>query len=531
MSSPFPLLRILAPLRERTFDLLVIGGGIYGAWTAYDAALRGLSVALIEKYDWASGTSSASSKLIHGGLRYLEHYEFGLVRGALVERRRLHRLAPHLVRPLDFIVPVWKGPRANPFLLSAGLTVYDVLGGTRQPVDRHKRFSPKALLARYPFVDPGALLAGFRYGDCQEDDARMTLFVVAAAQAAGAVVASRVEAKALLREGGKAGGARVRESHDGEEFDIKARAVVVAAGPWTPGLLGAASPKVKLVKGIHIVLPAIASCGDAFLLTARDGRVFFVIPWYGATLVGTTEREVSGPEDLEATDDDVRYLLAGVMNGLPGIGWTEDDVIARYAGVRTLQAETAETLSAVTREFEIIEPSPGLVVPLGGKFTTSRGDAVEIVDRVQRALGAKRKPSLTARRPLPGTPESDEPFERWQAAVIPLLKRQGVDDVAARWLTLRHGSRVARVMELVREHPAWAARLHPGQPFIGAEAIVAVRDEMALSLDDVVRRRIPLRLLVRTDRALLKRWAELISPELRRDPMELLEEDVRRPGR
>jgi len=312
---------------------------------------------------------------------------------------------------------------------------------------------------------------------------------------------------------------------------LRARAVVVAAGPWMPGLLGVAAPKVKLVKGIHIVLPAIPGCTEAFLLTARDGRVFFVSPWYGATIVGTTEREVAGPEEIEATDDDVRYLLAGVKNGLPGIGWTEKDVIARYAGVRTLQADSAKTLAAVTREFEILEPAPRLVVPLGGKFTTARGDAADVVDRVQRALAQPRQRSLTARRPLPGTPETDEAFERWQAAVLPLLKRQGVDEEAARWLTLRHGSRVARVMALVREHPAWAARLHPERPFIEAEAVLAVRDEMALSLDDVFRRRIPMRLLTRTDRGRLKKWAELLSPEWRRDAMDLLEEDVRRPGR
>jgi glycerol-3-phosphate dehydrogenase len=207
--APFALHRNLSALRSGRFDVLVIGGGIYGAWTAYDAASRGLSVALVEKRDWGAGTSSASSKLIHGGLRYLEHYEFGLVRHALTERRTLYRIAPHLVRPLNFVLPMWKGPRASPFLVSAGLMLYDLLAWGSQPVARHKHFRPRELLARYPFIDPGHLLGGFRYGDCQEDDARMTLVVTAAAQAFGAVCVNRVGAQALLEDGGRVCGARL----------------------------------------------------------------------------------------------------------------------------------------------------------------------------------------------------------------------------------------------------------------------------------------------------------------------------------
>ncbi len=522
--SAFPLLRATTPLKERTFDVLVIGGGIYGAWTAYDAALRGLSVALIEKDDWASGTSSASSKLIHGGLRYLEHYDFGLVREALAERRRLHRLAPHLVRPLNFVMPVWKGPRASMFMLSCGLSLYDLFGLPKQPVAWHRRYTARALLREFPYVDPVRLLGGFRYGDCQEDDARMTLAVVAAAQGAGAIVANRVQAEALIETGGVLRGARAWERWSDERFDLQARVVVNAAGPWAPALLGAAAPRVKRVKGIHIVLPAIANHGNAFLLTAQDGRVIFVIPWYGRTLVGTTEEEVSEPERIAATDDEVHYLLAGVKNGLPGISWTENDVIARYAGVRTLQAEDKQSLSAITREFVILEPRPGLILPLGGKFTTARSDAADIVSAVQRALGIARTRSRTADQPLPGTPQTGESFERWQAAMLPLLRRQNVDEECALWLTLRHGTRIGRVAELLRENPRWAQRLHPGAPFIAAEAILAVRDEMALSLEDVIRRRVPVALLARLDRGWRLECARLLAPELHCDAQSLIDE-------
>ncbi len=522
--SAFPLLRATAPFKERTFDVLVIGGGIYGAWTAYDAALRGLSVALIERHDWACATSSASSKLIHGGLRYLEHYDFALVRDALVERRRLHRLAPHLVRPLEFVMPVWKGPRAARLMRSAGLTLYDFLGGRGQPVPWHDRYSARGLRQRFPYVDPERLLGGFSYGDCQEDDARMTLTVVAAAQGAGAIVANRLAAESLLEESGAIVGARVHDRLADERFELRARVTVNAAGPWAPQLLGAAAPRVKRVKGIHIVVPAIPDCDSAFLLTAKDGRVFFVIPWYGRTLIGTTEQEVDDPDRATATDDEVRYLLSGVHNGLPGITWTPDDVLARFAGVRTLQAEEAEDLAAVTREFTVLEPQRGVVMPLGGKFTTARCDAAEIVDHVEQQLGRARTPSRTARQPLPGAPTTDEPFERWQAAMIPLLKQRGVDEACARALTLRHGTRIGRLAELIHEEPRWAARLSPATTLVVAEVILAVRDEMALSLEDVIRRRVPLALLERIEGFRIKELSDLLAPQLTRDSADIAAE-------
>lgn len=488
----FPLVRNVAGL-DAEFDLLVIGGGIYGAWTAYDAALRGLKVALIEKNDWASGTSSASSKLIHGGLRYLEHYEFALVRHALRERRLLSRLAPHLVRPLDFILPVWKGPRASPLMLSAGLTLYDALAFGSGPVKPHKRFNPRSLLKLYPYVDPDNLVSGFRYGDCQEDDARMTMTVVAAAQSAGAVCANRVQALNLLRDDHGIRGARVHDVHGDTAFDLHARSVVNSAGPWARSLLGPDAPKVKLVKGTHLLLPAIQGCTEAFLLTARDGRVFFVIPWYGKTLVGTTESEVQSPEEAVPTDEETSYLIDGVRRGLPGLGWTESDVIARYAGARTLQAEDAASLSAVSREFDIVEPEPRLVLPIGGKYTTSRCDAAQIVDRVQRALGQKKLRSQTGLKRLPGAPR--EEFDVWLPAAAKQLTAAGLDGVAASFVAHRQGTRIEQVLALIADDPTLAQRVHPDAPFVRAEVKLAFRDEMALSSDDALRRRMPLALL------------------------------------
>ena len=495
--TAFPLKRNVAALRSGRFDVLVIGGGIYGAWTAYDAASRGLSVALVEKRDWGAGTSSASSKLIHGGLRYLEHYEFGLVRHALKERRTLYRIAPHLVRPLNFVLPMWKGPRASPLMVSAGLHLYDLLAIGDQPVPRHKFHRPRDLLARYPFVDPERLLGGFRYGDCQEDDARMTLVVTAAAQSFGAVCANRVRAESLIEEQGRVCGAHLADERSGERFALRAGVVVNAAGPWARDLLGADAPAIKLVKGTHLILPAIPGCNEAFLLTAADGRVFFVIPWYARTLVGTTESTVQHPSEAVPTIEETRYLLDGVRRGLPGIGWTEADVIGAFSGVRMLQAQDSASLAAVSREFEVRSPRPGLVMHVGGKYTTSRSDSIEIVDAVFRALDRKPPPAVTHRHPLPGAPEG--PFEHWQAQAIARLAAAGVDLDAARWLTLRHGTGIDAMLDLIAERSALAGRIDEQAPFILAEAVHAIRNEMAFEVDDLARRRTPLSLLVHDD--------------------------------
>jgi glycerol-3-phosphate dehydrogenase len=519
--SPFPLVRNVAGLRKpQPFDLLVIGGGIYGAWTAYDAALRGLSVALVEREDWASGTSSGSSKLIHGGLRYLENYEFKLVRHALGERRVLAQIAPHLVRPLNFLVPVWKGARVGRLQLLAGLTLYDFLATGKQPVPRYKSFSGRTLHALHPYLRKEGLRGGLRYGDCQEDDARMTLTVVAAAQGAGAICANRVKAEALLEEGGAVVGARVRDDESGESFPILARCVVNAAGPWARDLLGAQAPRVKLVKGIHLLFPAIPGNVDAFLLGAsRDERVFFVIPWYGRTLVGTTEMEITDPSQCVVTPEETQYLLEAVNYRLPGLQWTEGDILGSYAGVRSLQPEDTGDLSSVTREFVILQPRPNLVMPLGGKYTTGRCDSVDIVDTVFQVLKKDPVDSTTHKKPLPGAPGNE--FEGWHVEAVSALVDRGVDPEAAHWAALRHGTNLPRLFELFGENRAWKERLHPQAPFLRAEVLLAVREEMARSLTDIVRRRMPLTLLARKEQGWLEEAARLAAPTLNWDAIEV----------
>ena len=281
-------------LRHGAYDLLVIGGGIYGAWTAYDAALRGYRVALVEKTDWAAGTSSASSKLIHGGLRYLEHFNFGLVHHGLTERATLTRIAPHAVDPIRFVIPKYDGDRVSSWKMRLGLVLYDLLAGKGQPVAPHDRFNTDELRSSFPYLSTDGLIGGFSYGDCQEDDARVTLEVVAAAQMAGAVVVNHAAVEELIRLDDRVIGAQVVDRISGNRTAVKARLTVNAAGPWAPALAGG-RPTVgayKLIKGVHLMMPGLPGPKDAFLLTARsDGRVFFVIPWYDHTIIGTTESD------------------------------------------------------------------------------------------------------------------------------------------------------------------------------------------------------------------------------------------------
>ncbi len=373
-----------------TFDLLVVGGGIYGAWTALEGALRGLRVALVERGDWASGTSRTSSKLIHGGLRYLEHGDVGLVRKALRERTRLLRLAPHRVRPLRFVVPVTQHGRLSRPMLHAGLFLYDLLaGGDLAGVERHAAWRRNEVLHAAPFLTPD-VVGGFTYGDAGTDDAALVRDIVAAAQRSGAVCCAHTPVTALSRTNGSAPSGQVTGAFLMGGESIRARHTVLAAGPWACALAGLDARQVaRFTKGVHVVLPPLPLRGPftvpdtAFLLTApQDGRVFFLIPWHGGTMVGTTDTDWLGdPDDIRVERADVDYLLAAVTATCPGLGWTVADVRDAWVGLRTMRRATGGA-SALSREWELLRPAAGLLLPLGGKLTSARVEAVHIIDAV-----------------------------------------------------------------------------------------------------------------------------------------------------
>jgi glycerol-3-phosphate dehydrogenase len=541
------MIRDIQRLQDGPFDLVVVGGGIYGAWTAHTAAVLGLKTALIERSDWASGTSSASSKLIHGGLRYLEQFRFGLVRRSLNERKVLSRIAWHRVQPLRFAIPSYRGDRVGRWRLQAGLALYDIIGGFDQPVDRHRYLSATEAGLRYPCLAGDGLEGAFTYGDFVTDDARFTLEVVDGAMANGAVAANYVAAQRLLVENGHAVGVAAEDRIGGTELLIRARVVVNSAGPWAPTVMngGAAPGRTRLVKGVHLVMPRLPcddaqkyhsasnargaddardyhgasnarGADDALLVFARrNRRVFFLIPWYGRTLLGTTDTDYAGdPADAGVDDDDVDYLLSETARVLPDAGWDDASIVGRFAGVRVLRDSTGKSPESLSREWSLESPRPGLLVSTGGKFTSARADASEIVGRVTAMLGG---PNVGARRPqsqsLPWLPRGIGP-EGWWASAVDDGVAAGLDRESAQAIAFRYGTRMDGVLSLVRRRGELALRIVPDLPFVQAEIVYAAATEMAVTLEDLVRRRIPLVVLTMPDPRVLTETAQLAAEVL-----------------
>lgn len=508
------------PALQGDFDLLVCGGGIYGAWTAYDAALRGLRVALVEQGDWASATSSASSKLIHGGLRYLETYDFRLVKKALKERQMLLQAAPHRVWPLRFGVPVYADSRNGRLKLKAGMTLYDALAGFPAETMRHSYLDRAHFSAHFPFLDDATLKGGFTYGDAQTDDARLVLELVAGAVAHGAVCVNHARLVAWNEEGGRVCGAAVHDAVTDASVQVRARQCVSTAGQWMAATAQGRA-RCRLSKGIHLVLPALPG-QEAILLTARsDGRVFFIIPWYGRTLLGTTDTDYRGDIDnVIVGDADVEYLLDAANRYLK-TAWAAQDVIGSYAGLRVMKQSDAAHPSDASRDWELQTAGNGLHHAIGGKLTSAREDATVIVDAVCARLGVVA-PCATGGRDFPWKPQQD--LAAWSGETVAHAQRLGIDAESAKWLMRRHGVRVAQVFRIVAGAPQLAARIVPGLPFIHADLLLCARDEMVLHLSDLLRRRMPLLILARLDPAEVRRLAELVARELGWDAARIAQE-------
>jgi glycerol-3-phosphate dehydrogenase len=482
----------LARLGTERFDVLVIGGGVTGCGVALDAAARGLRVALVERGDLAAGTSSRSGKLIHGGLRYMEKLRFGLVRESLRERAlQLGPIAPHLVRPMEFLYLLAHRGWERPYV-GAGLVLYDTLGGAGA-VPRHRHHTRRGARAIAPALDASALVGAISFYDAQCDDARHTLAVARTAAGLGAAVATRAEARGLVRgPDGRVTGAIVGDRLGGADVEVAARHVVTAAGPWSgvvQGLLGddAAGLPVTPSKGVHLVVPRAAiDARAAFVLRAEKDPPIFVRPWNDGRfwMFGTTDTPWQGPlDDPRPTREDVDYLVRNV-NAVLRTPLRRADVVGAFAGLRPLVTAGAEDSSDASREHSVGSPAAGMTVVAGGKYTTYRAMAEEATDRVAAALDEPVPASTTASLPLVGA--HDHPHAAERAAA--LGARHGLPPADIQHLLHRHGDRTPDIMALIAGRPALAEHLGDTH-YLAAEVVHAVEHEGALDLDDILARR------------------------------------------
>ncbi len=508
----------VAALSVNEFDLVVVGGGITGAGVALDAAARGYSVALVERADYASGTSSRSSKLVHGGLRYLQHFDLGLVREALLERQLMVALAPHLVRPLPLVVPAFDGARPDR-LMGVGLNLYDVMSVDRERLrsrrsrrsrgeqaagesgdgplaavleqgeswspERHRVISGGEVLELLPALSRREPTSGYLFYDCQTDDARLVLTVLGEAERFGAVCANRLNALELLQSDGRACGVRVRDEESGAGFDVRGANVVNATGVWADGLRPqelhdeAELPVIRPSRGTHIMLrhEDLPLVGGA-IVPAGAGRTVFALPWLGRTLVGTTDNDYEGTlEHVPPSGEDVDYLLAAV-NEFFATDFGRGDLAGAYAGVRPL-ISTGDTKKSVdiSRKAELYETSSGMITITGGKLTTWRRMAKLAVDRlVERE--AREAPCRTAEIPLGQS-----------VAVGELPSVDGVSEPARSALASRYGYGAHEVLALISGRAELAQPIVPGLPDLLAEVVLAARREQARSVGDVLLRR------------------------------------------
>jgi len=479
-----PRLTLLAYLRAQPFDVLVIGGGIVGAGIARDAAMRGLKVALIEQGDFASGTSSKTSKLIHGGLRYLEQGNVSLVRESLRERQVLRTIAPSLVHPLSLMLPVYQGGSHPVWQVRAGLGLYDLLALGRN-IRAHKVVSARRALSLEPSLRVDGLRAAGIYADCQMDDARVCLVNILQAISFGAVCANYVRLSTFLTANGRICGGAAEDVFTGRTLEIQAKVVVNATGPWTDGVRRlsdtAAEQRLQPTKGIHAIIPRVA-LQALFVQAQADRRMFFVLPWGDYSLVGTTESPVEGsPDTLSATANEVGYLLEEVNRILPGSHVSEGDVVATFAGARPLLAFAGSSTHA-SREHRIDVDDRGLVSIMGGKFTTYRLMAQQVVNLLLKQQRWKMERCLTDQVSLLETPQPIT-LEHWQA-----VTRSMDPDLLAMLLT-RYGAGAFHILRLLDREPALAKPVCPHHEYLEAELVHAVQQEMACTITDVLARR------------------------------------------
>lgn len=508
----------LARMAAEEFDVVVVGGGIVGAGVALDAATRGLSVAVVEARDFASGTSSRSSKLIHGGLRYLEQYNFDLVREALTERGLLlQRIAPHLVRPVPFLFPmthrVWE--RAY---VGAGVALYDTLAfsmGSTRGVPHHRHLTRRQALRLAPSLRRDAFVGAVQYWDAQVDDARYVMTTLRTAASYGAQVASRTQCVGFLREGERVTGVRIRDLESGQEAETRAKQVVNATGVWTDDIQalvgGRGQIHVKASKGVHLVVPRDRVHSATGIILRTPKSVLFVIPWGRHWIIGTTDTAWNLDKvHPAASRKDIDYVLEHV-NRVLNVPLTHDDVEGVYAGLRPLLAGESEETSALSREHVVAHPVPGLVMIAGGKFTTYRVMAKDAVDAVAHGLDEKVPPSCTDRIPLAGA----DGFQALWNSRYRLAASSDLHVARIEHLLRRYGALVEDLLELITEDPELGRPLAKADDYLRAEIVYAATHEGARHLNDVLSRRTHISIET-WDRGLgaAEEVAELLAPVL-----------------
>ena len=506
----------ISQLGTEQFDILVIGGGVNGVGAALDAASRGLKVALIEAQDIAAGTSSRSSKLIHGGLRYLEQYDFKLVREALHERELMvSTLCPHLVKPVGFLFPLTEKFKERTYV-GAGLALYDALRGFQRAMPWHKHLSQKQINEIAPSLRHDLVTGAIKYFDAQVDDARHTMSVARTAARHGAIIATQVSAESLIKEGKRVVGVNALDLASGKKIAIKAGATIMCAGVWsdqlharfdlTPGY------NVTMSKGAHIVVPGSAIKSDAGIIVKTPISVLFLIPWGDKWIVGTTDTPYEGDRaEPCATREDVQYILDQANRVLePKL--RAADIIGVYAGLRPLVANNkSATTTKLSREHTVDRPAAGFVSIAGGKYTTYRVMAKDVVDRAVIELRRLTQESVTEKLPLVG---ADGYFALEQQKER-IAQESGLDVATVTHLLNRHGSLISEILDLVKVQPQLASKLDTDLPYIKAEIVYAASHEGARSVDDVISRRTRLSFeAVNHGAHLADEIATLISPVL-----------------
>lgn len=490
--GPAERAKAVESLRTKNLDVLVIGGGIVGAGAALDAVTRGLSVGLVEARDFASGTSSRSSKLIHGGIRYLEQMDFGLVREALIERGLLlQRIAPHLVKPVRFLYPLQK-PLLERFYVGAGMLLYDVFSHTGKlspGVPHHRHLSRRQVAKLAPGLSRNAFVGGLTYYDASVDDARYVATLARTASAYGAHVAPRVRVEGFLKVGERVVGVQAVDAESGERFEIRAKQVVNATGVWTDDtnkMVGArGSFRVRASKGVHLLVPRDRFQSQSGLLLRTEKSVLFVIPWGRHWIVGTTDTDWNlDKAHPAATAADIDYILERV-NEVLAVKLSRDDVEGVYAGLRPLLAGESDETSKLSREHLVAHSVPGLVLIAGGKYTTYRVMAKDAIDAAVDALDGRISPSITEDVPLLGAVGYRAAWNRRGK----IARAFGLHRVRVEHLLNRYGTLSDEILDILQERPELAEPVPGADDYIRAELLYAASHEGALHLDDVLARR------------------------------------------